>query len=179
MDNKQAFELLGKQIGDIVKEAVKIEFVRQGHKLTGGLINSIDYRVNAMTTGANIEFLLYDYGMIQNFGVKAERIPFNPGSGAKSSKYIDGLKLYARLRFGVDEKQAQSIAFAIAYKHKKEGMPTKASARFSSTGKRTGAIEAALDETESEVVRLIDAAMLEYINTVFLQAWSEINGKTI
>jgi hypothetical protein len=53
---------------------------------------------------------------------------------------------------GVDDKAALSIAFAIAYKHKAEGMPTAASNRFSQTGKRTQFVEDATKEID-EVVR--------------------------
>jgi hypothetical protein len=60
---------------------------------------------------------------------------------------------------GKSEKEAKSIAFAIASKHKKEGMPTKTSARFSKTGKRTGFIEQALDKNSQKFVELIEVSV--------------------
>ena len=165
------FEQVALQIGEVIKRALILSYTMQGHKLTGGLINSIEYQVRAQVTAASIDFYMYDYGVILDKGVSAANIPYQRGSGAGSSKYIDGLKQYARLRMGAaTEKEAERIAFAIANKHKSEGMPTKASFVYSSTGKRTGAIDAALEDANPEVTRLINLAMEEYINTFFIRA---------
>lgn len=64
---------------------------------------------------------------------------------------------------GKSEREAQRIAFAIASKHKREGMPTKASRRFSKTGKRTGFIEQALDDIEPQLAQLIEQGIEESI----------------
>ena len=168
------FEQIAQQIGEVVKRALIISYTMQGHKLTGGLINSIEYQVRAQVTAASIDFYMYDYGVILDKGVSAANIPYQRGSGAGSSKYIDGLKQYARLRMGAaTEKEAERIAFAIANKHKQQGMPTKASFVYSSTGKRTGAIDAALEDANPEVTRLINVAMEEYINTFFIRAMKQ------
>jgi hypothetical protein len=53
------------------------------------------------------------------------------------------------------DKEALGIAFAIASKHKREGMPTRSSARFSQTGKRTGFIETALDALMPQIEEAI------------------------
>ena len=165
------FEEVALQIGEVIKRALILSYTMQGHKLTGGLINSIEYQVRAQVTAASIDFYMYDYGVILDKGVSAANIPYQRGSGAGSSKYIDGLKQYARLRMGAaTEKEAERIAFAIANKHKQQGMPTKASFVYSSTGKRTGAIDAALEDATPEVTRLINMAMEEYINTFFIRA---------
>ena len=66
---------------------------------------------------------------------------------------------YAKQKFGASDKESKSIAFAIASKHKKEGMPTKASAKYSSTGKRTGFIETALDKNSQKFIELIENAI--------------------
>jgi hypothetical protein len=47
-----------------------------------------------------------------------------------------------------------------------EGKPTKASGRFSSTAKRTGFIEAALEGVEPELARLIERGVEESITFV-------------
>jgi len=168
------FEEVALQIGEVIKRALILSYTMQGHKLTGGLINSIEYQVRAQVTAASIDFYMYDYGVILDKGVSAANIPYQRGSGAGSSKYIDGLKQYARLRMGAaTEKEAERIAFAIANKHKQQGMPTKASFVYSSTGKRTGAIDAALEDANPEVTRLINVAMEEYINTFFIRAMKQ------
>jgi hypothetical protein len=60
---------------------------------------------------------------------------------------------------GKSDKEAKGIAFAIASKHKKEGMPTKGSVRFSKTGKRTGFIEQALDKNSQKFIELIEVSV--------------------
>ena len=167
-DTQDIYQRLGEQVGEVVKKAVKQAFIMQGRTLTGALVNSIDYSVNATVTSAYIEFTLLDYGMILNYGVPANRIPYSPGSGAKSSKYIDGLKMYAKLRFNANDKEAERIAFAIARKHKKFGMPLD---------KKTGAVEKGLDESKDEVEELINEALTQVINVMFLSSFAEVKKK--
>jgi hypothetical protein len=167
-DTQDIYQRLGEQVGEVVKKAVKQAFIMQGRTLTGALVNSIDYSVNATVTSAFIEFTLLDYGMILNYGVPANRIPFSPGSGAKSSKYIDGLKMYAKLRFNANDKEAERIAFAIAHKHKKFGMPLD---------KKTGAVEQGIKESSDEVEALISEALTKVINVMFLSSFAEVKKK--
>ena len=167
-DTQDIYQRLGEQVGEVVKKAVKQAFIMQGRSLTGALVNSIDYSVNATVTSAFIEFTLLDYGMILNYGVPANRIPFSPGSGAKSSKYIDGLKMYAKLRFNANDKEAERIAFAIAHKHKKFGMPLD---------KKTGAVEQGIKESSDEVEALISEALTKVINVMFLSSFAEVKKK--
>jgi hypothetical protein len=167
-DTQDIYQRLGEQVGEVVKKAVKQAFIIQGRSLTGALVNSIDYSVNATVTSAFIEFTLLDYGMILNYGVPANRIPFSPGSGAKSSKYIDGLKMYAKLRFNANDKEAERIAFAIAHKHKKFGMPLD---------KKTGAVEEGIKESSDEVEELISEALTQVINVMFLSSFAEVKKK--
>jgi hypothetical protein len=167
-DTQDIYQRLGEQVGEVVKKAVKQAFIMQGRSLTGALVNSIDYSVNATVTSSFIEFTLLDYGMILNYGVPANRIPYSPGSGAKSSKYIDGLKLYAKLRFNANDKEAERIAFAIARKHKKFGMPLD---------KKIGAVQNGIDDSKDEVEALISEALTEVINVMFLSSFAEVKKK--
>jgi hypothetical protein len=57
------------------------------------------------------------------------------------------------------DKEAKSIAFAIASKHKKEGMPTIKSQKHSKTGRRTGFIEIALEKNSQKFIELIEASI--------------------
>ena len=167
-DTQDIYQRLGEQVGEVVKKAVKQAFIMQGRSLTGALVNSIDYSVNATVTSTFIEFTLLDYGMILNYGVPANRIPYSPGSGAKSSKYIDGLKLYAKLRFNANDKEAERIAFAIARKHKKFGMPLD---------KKIGAVQNGIDDSKDEVEALISEALTQVINVLFLSSFAEVKKK--
>lgn len=157
--------ILIERIAQLSLNAVAIQWKAQGHNLTGKAIAELETRI---VTGSDIVIQGYvtDYMANINAGVTAANIPYSPGSGAKTSKYISGLIDYVKKRMGKSDKEAKSIAFAIASKHKKEGMPSKASARFSSTGKRTGFIEAALEGVEPELAQLIERGVEESINFV-------------
>lgn len=146
-------------ISNTAKMAVVIAWRAQGHELTGKAARSIEERIVQTTGGVEIQFYIEDYMANINQGVPANRIPYSPGSGAKYSKYIAGLTRYAKLRFGASQKEAENIAFAIARKHLKEGMPSIGSKRYSKTGRRTGFIEIGLEQEEDKVGRLIEDAV--------------------
>ena len=135
-------------------ESIKNEWVLQGHHLTGGFEDKLSYETEE--SGNKVMLHILDntkrvHGKILNRGVPAEKILFSPGSGRKESEYIKGLIKYAKLRMGATDEEALSIAFAIAYTHKAEGMPSKGSQRFSKTGKRIEFVDdATVDMSEIE-----------------------------
>lgn len=135
-------------------ESIKNEWVLQGHHLTGGFEDKLSYEIEE--SGNKVMLHILDntervHGKILNRGVPAEKIPFTPGSGKTESKYIKGLIEYAKLRMGATDKEALSIAFAIAYTHLKEGMPSKGSKKYSKTGKRIEFVDdATVDMSEVE-----------------------------
>jgi hypothetical protein len=165
-------------IARTAKEAVVIEWRRQGHELTGKAAQSIEEQVTTAANATRIDFYIQDYMANINQGVPSNRIPYTPGSGAKSSKYIQGLTRYARLRFGADRKEAERIAFAIARTHLREGLPSLKSKRFSSTGRRTGFIEEGLDKNEDKISQLIENAV-EQTYRALIEAFfrSQISGR--
>jgi len=156
---------LADKIAQMAIDAVANEWKAQGHNLTGSAIKNMETVIHTETDKIIIEGFVPDYMAINNKGVLATKIPYYPGSGRKESEYIKGLMRYAKQRFGASDKEAKSIAFAIASKHKKEGMPTIGSKRFSQTGKRTGFIEQALDKKEAEMADLINRAITYSIQT--------------
>lgn len=128
-----------RSIGDILVDALVDEFVAQGHNNTGATVDSIAYTVQAFANVHQLDLSFVKYAVYQDKGVAANRIPFSPGSGAKSSKYIRALMIWATQRGLVsNQKQAKAMAFAIAHKHKQEGMPTSGAYAFSQNGRRTG-----------------------------------------
>jgi len=156
---------LVQKIASLALQAVAIEWKAQGHNLTGNAIQQLETRI---VTGSDIVIQGYvvDYMANLNAGVTAANIPYSPGSGARSSQYIAGLIDYVKKRMGKSNREAKSIAFAIASRQKREGMPTKASSRFSKSGKRTGFIEIALDDIEPQLAQLIERGIEESINFV-------------
>ena len=146
-------------IGEVVKKAVIYNFKLRDHVMTGDLIDTINYKIQTTDIGGRVDFYLNDYGMYQNYGVTPSQIkkPF-------ARPRIEGLQRFAKLKLGIsDEKEALRVAFAIARKHKLEGMPTNGSQAM---GKKTGAINDALKDTEKEVAELIEKAMTEVITTL-------------
>lgn len=152
-------------IGQDLINIIADEWIAQGHNMTGAFVTSMTAEVTNENDSLTIS--IYDntqrgYGVILDNGVAANRIPFYPGSGNKTSKYIAGLVLYVKARTGLPDKEALSVAFAIAYKHKAEGMPTQASSRFSQTGNRTRFVN---DATKEEA---IDAIVQNYVSDAII-----------
>jgi hypothetical protein len=152
-------EKLAEDISVLAISVVANEWRLQGHELTGAAVKQMETMVRFEINTLIIEGFVPDYMAINNQGVPANRIPYYPGSGRKESEYIKGLMKYVQQRMGKSEKESKSIAFAIASKHKKEGMPTKTSAKYSKTGKRTGFIEQALDKNNAKFIELIENAV--------------------
>lgn len=159
----------GEQIGNLTIAALKEVYRLQGHRVTGRLERSIVFETILTPEGATIRIFMEDYGITLDQGIKPSRIPFGKDTGAKSSKYIQGLKRWAEKRFGVSAKAALKIAFGVARVHKKVGMSTPKSRRFSKTGKRKGAISAALLETEEQQVQLVEKTLQASIELFFEQ----------
>ena len=165
---------LAKDISTMAITAVVNEWKAQGHNLSGKAISEIETVTKFQINELRITGLVLDYMAINNSGVTADRIPYTPNSGRPPSKYIQGLIQYAKRRMGASDKEAKSIAFAIASKHKKEGMPTRASARFSSSGKRTGFLETALAKVEPDLLKLIERSIIYSIELTIMNFYKSI-----
>jgi hypothetical protein len=112
-------------------------------------VESIESRILSTIEGRKIEIWLNSYGIALDQGVPADRIPFTEPSGRGGrSKYIEGLQRFAQLKLGVtDNRKSLGIAFAIARKHKKVGMPVKGPTQF---------IQKTLDATEDDIIRFAE-----------------------
>jgi len=155
----EGLQKLADDISLLAITVVANEWRAQGHELSGSAVKQMETVIKEEIATIVIEGYVPDYMAINNSGVTAARIPYTPNSGRPPSKYISGLIDYVKRRMGKSDKEAKGIAFAIASKHKKEGMPTKGSVRFSTTGKRTGFIEQALDKNSPKFIELIENAI--------------------
>jgi hypothetical protein len=155
----EGLQKMSEDISLLAITVVANEWRAQGHELSGSAVKQMETVIREEIATIVIEGYIPDYMAINNSGVPANRIPYYPGSGRKTSKYIDGLIDYVKRRMGKSDKEAKGIAFAIASKHKQEGMPTKGSVRFSTTGKRTGFIEQALEKSSPKFIELIENAI--------------------
>jgi hypothetical protein len=163
---KDACSILDKELAD--------ELADQGHRLTGALEASIKGTVVATGNAVIGSTTMLNYGKYVENGVPASSIPFSQGSGAKSSKYIDGLTRFFILR-GLSPKEAKSAAFATAKKQKKEGMPTQNSYSFSHNGFRTKFIE----NSESAARKNLDTVVKTGIDNIVLTEFHQTKSETI
>ena len=134
------------------------ELIRQGHNLTGALIDSFEAKISTFTSdNLTIDFLMNNYGLSLNYGIKPSRIPYTPPPPFRggTSKYIEGLIRFAKLKFGADQRRATSIAFAIARRQKEKGYPL--------TGK-IGFIDNVLKADETKIEQVIEIYFEESLN---------------
>jgi len=150
------------RLENILNEALMNEFEAQGHKMSGKLIQDIEYVVKQEVNKLTISGYMYPYANYLNAGVKADNIPFSPrglgfaASGKGTSLFIKGLQNWVKIRMAIsDEKKSLSVAFAIATSQKKYGMPTSASTFYSSTGKRTEFVSDAFKRDEDRITEVI------------------------
>ena len=134
---------------------MRSELKAQGHYNTGKLHDSIEYTIEIKGDKVTATMESEDYGLVMDFGVKPEKIPYTRGSGAESSKYIEGLIAFF-ISKGKDEDEAKGYAFATANKHKEGGMPTTGSFAYSTNGRRTGFASTTLEKDIEEVARTIE-----------------------
>lgn len=165
-------------IDDRIAADFKQELLQQGHHLTGALESSVRSLIQPGTRSMVLELFSNDYIDPLNDGVTPQRIPYDSSvrTGAKTSKYIEGLKNYAMLRFGLtSEKEALSAAFAIAKTHEKEGMPSKGSFNFSTNGSRTQSLQRTLSENSRQYDDIIDKTISQEIDEVLDQNFTVLN----
>ena len=144
----EANELLN-DLAELLKEEMRQQLKIANHIMTGDLVESIESRILSTIEGRKIEIWLNSYGIALDQGVPPDKIPFTEPSGRGGrSKYIEGLQRFAQLKLGVtDNRKSLGIAFAIARKHKKVGMPVKGPTQF---------IQKTLDATEDDIIRFAE-----------------------
>lgn len=146
-------------IGANVKADLRKELRDQGHYLTGELDHSITDKYEENKNGQELDIEALDYIQDVNDGIAPNHIDVTDLS------YIRGLAEYAKKRFGItNDNEALRAAFRIAAKHRKEGMPTRNSYQFSTTGERTEAIETSYNERENELI--IDQEFSKELDTL-------------
>lgn len=144
-------------IDEALIEDLKTELRQQGHYLTGELENSIVQKKVKSGDGIAEEIYAEDYIDPLSEGIPASQYVAD----------IPGLTRYAELRFGAVGQRATAIAYAIAAKHKREGMPTHNSYQFSKNGRRTESIEEVFDrnpDLDPAVEEGLDKEITELFN---------------
>ena len=135
------------QLADYLRQKIIDNYIAQGHRMTGTFAETLKVVLKTELYDKIIEGTGEQYAIFLDKGTTRGRIPFNPGSGAGRSMYIEGLKAFAEIKMGLSGKEALGAAFAIAHTQKREGMPTIGSYKYSKTGMRTRFITDALTDT--------------------------------
>ena len=164
-------EGLNNAIQLIVKEA-RNNLVQQGHVMTGELKNSVGGMVKSEADGLVAEISFLKYGLAQDTGIKAGKIPYSRGSGASRSKYIQGLIKFVKMKIESNEKKAKGIAFAIAQTHKRKGMHTK---NGNPAPQQQGWFSKAVESQQSAIEDVVQAAIFANFETLFNTAIDEAN----
>lgn len=160
------------EAADFINERIKQEWEAQGHRMSGAWEESI---ATSFEQDNHIIGVAKSYGVIVNYGVTPSRIPYGDSpTGAKSSKYIQGLFDYFKAK-GYSDSKALSYAFATAKKQKKEGMSTIGSQRYSSTGMRQNFIT----EAEQDISGDLDNLIYDGLETVISDKVNIIQTETI
>lgn len=147
----------------LFKRILRRGLLEQGHDLTGKLADSIDTKSEKIGNEYRIMVFILEYGKWINDGIKAENI---------SWKMYPGLIRYFQLR-GFDEAGAKKVAALTISKWQKEGMPTKDSNQYSSTGKRTHFIEETFSKEDSNINTELSRTLDYDLNIHFLKITSE------
>ena len=118
------YSILNKQATQI-EVALGLKLIELKREASGSLINSLSHKISATGDyGFDIDIQALSYWYYVNYGVAGSNIPYEVGrrSGAKNSKYIQGLMNWLRIK-GVssDNDVVKGIAFAIAYKQTSKG----------------------------------------------------------
>lgn len=125
----------------LINEIIKKEMAAQGHHLIGSMEESLVSQIGKKGKADTMEGFAVHYTKFVNEGF--------PASSANYGQ-VPFLIDYFKKR-GLAEKEATAAAFATVRVWMKEGMPTQASKRYSSTGSRTNMIENAFAGNESKI----------------------------
>ena len=162
---KQRAKIRIEELVEYLIKKIRENLSAQGHNLTGRLSRSLEGKESESGDAWAFSIFWEAYGTVIEQGLNRSRVPYSPGSGAKHSKFIEGLIKYVKLR-GLRPRKGQTvkgIAFAIAASGKKVGFPLPGSRRFSSTGRRTGAISEVLDNEKRAILLGITEAAAIHI----------------
>ena len=117
-------------------DELRAEIKAQGHEDTGELLRSIRYEVKL--TGDKITGAIF---AAEQIDYTNRKLKFRWISRAQ----IKALTAWWK-RKGLAEKEAKGAAFATAFKHQTEGMPTVNSYAFSKNNRRLGQLQHGIDE---------------------------------
>ena len=151
------------QIGDFAKNRIAQEWQASGHRLTGAFEESLQFEEKQVSGGIGFQITGLIYGAVLNVGVKPERVPFYPGSGRRTSKYITGLIGWVQKRLGIPADKAKGVAFAIAHTHKEVGIMSRNGQGIGGSG--------FLDKMKRDTDKEIESRLLNVLDEKINKTW--------
>ena len=148
-------------------EATRKEWKAQGKIASRRAFKTIQAKIlrrfDVIVAGVYVE----KYMLYQDRGVKPENIKIGRG-------LIEGLKGWMRFKMPhVPAKNRTNVAFAIANKMKKEGMPTRNAHKFSPSGRVLNWSTYVFNEVEPKIDILIDEASDGLVDTLLINTLRE------
>ena len=145
------------RLADHLAGQIGLELVAQGHNNTGTLIESVRVDLVETLTGVVLIASNLDYGQYINDGRKPGTMP-----------PISALAKWVMQRgIASEQREVNSIAWAIAIAIKKQGSPTRGAFKYSKNGKRTDWIGQVLEANERIIVEHIEQASIVEVEVKF------------
>lgn len=142
-------------------EQDKTEIQDQGHVATGRLRDSVNVKFVFDGDSLRAEFYAEQYGLALDQGLGPDQMRI----GWRKWKEVS--KGWARIvKPELSEKEIDTFLFFVWRKHKREGMPTRASSRFSKNGRRTGWIKQGSRKAEN-----IDFGINQYLEILLSESY--------
>jgi hypothetical protein len=155
----------------LINQEIRKEMVAQGHHLTGTMEDSLDSEITKQAKAEILEGFAVYYAQFVNDGF--------PAKSASMRQFPFLLEYFIKRGFPVassgDTTTAGQMAAMTIRKWMREGMPTKASKRFSSTGSRTQMIENAFVGSQNK----IDEYMTDGLDFVVEERFQKEKSETI
>lgn len=123
-----------------MNDSAKDELAAQGHKASGKLIDSLEYKVDeTFFDGLSAAIMVEDYGRYVDTGTKPHLPPV--------SALIDWARY---VQPSMSDKERRSFAFAVRANMGKVGTPSSGSFAFSKNGRRTDWINEGIEKQEPQ-----------------------------
>lgn len=140
----------------VLKDGLDAVLEAQGHRLTGTLQRSLEVDVQVINGNVVGTVFSEHYGIYVDAGVPAARV-----------RYPIKIMVAYFQRRGLTLKEATRAAWATRTIHKREGIPTRRSGVFSSTGRRTGFIQEGVDSMLPQVQDIFETETGQTIELEF------------